>query len=47
MPYYDRAQIEDGALAGKGLEIAWAADPVEFFFLQVQGSGRCARPTAA
>ncbi|WP_404480169.1 murein transglycosylase A [Novosphingobium sp. BL-52-GroH] len=38
--YYDRAQIDAGALAGKGLEIAWVADPVEFFFLQVQGSGR-------
>ena len=37
--YYDRAQIEDGALANKGLEVAWAADPVEFFFLQIQGSG--------
>ena len=39
VPYYDRAAIEDGALVGKGLEIAWAADPVEFFFLQIQGSG--------
>ncbi|MXO59058.1 hypothetical protein GRI89_05835 [Altererythrobacter salegens] len=42
--YYDRAQIEDGALAGRGLEIAWAADPVEFFFLQVQGSGLLRAP---
>lgn len=40
VPYYDRAAIERGALAGKGLEIGWAADPVEVFFLQVQGSGR-------
>jgi membrane-bound lytic murein transglycosylase A len=40
IPYADRAVIEAGALAGRGLEIAWAADPVEFFFLQVQGSGR-------
>lgn len=39
VPYYDRAQIEDGALAGKGLEIAYAVDPAELFFLQVQGSG--------
>ena len=39
VPYYDRAQIEDGALAGRGLEIAWAADPIELFFLQIQGSG--------
>lgn len=38
-PYHDRAAIEDGALAGQGLEIAWVADPAEFFFLQVQGSG--------
>lgn len=42
--YYTRAQIEDGALAGKGLEIAWAADPVAFYFLQVQGSGRLRAP---
>ncbi|EJU09836.1 MltA domain-containing protein [Novosphingobium resinovorum] len=42
--YFDRAQIDAGALAGKGLEIAWAADPVEFFFLQVQGSGRLVAP---
>ncbi|WP_246448639.1 murein transglycosylase A [Novosphingobium flavum] len=44
LPYYDRAQIEDGALAGKGLEIGWAADPVELFFLQIQGSGRLIGP---
>ncbi|MDD3798063.1 MAG: MltA domain-containing protein, partial [Novosphingobium sp.] len=44
VPYYDRTQIEDGALAGKGLEIAWAKDPVEFFFLQIQGSGRLRAP---
>lgn len=42
--YFDRAQIEAGALSGRGLEIAWAADPVEFFFLQVQGSGRLRTP---
>lgn len=44
VPYYDRGQIEDGALAEKGLEIAWAADPVELFFLQIQGSGRLRAP---
>ena len=43
-PYYDRAAIEQGALMGRGLEIAWAADPVEFFFLQIQGSGRLRAP---
>ncbi len=42
--YHDRTQIEEGALAGRGLEIAWAADPVEFFFLQIQGSGRLITP---
>ena len=44
VPYYDRAQIEDGALAGRGLEIAWAADPIELFFLQIQGSGMLRAP---
>jgi membrane-bound lytic murein transglycosylase A len=38
--YADRTGIEEGKLAGRGLEIAWAKDPVEFFFLQIQGSGR-------
>jgi membrane-bound lytic murein transglycosylase A len=42
--YFSRAEIEDGALAGKGLEIGWAADPVEFYFLQVQGSGKLRGP---
>lgn len=42
--YHDRAAIEDGALAGKAQVIAWAADPVEFFFLQIQGSGRLVTP---
>jgi membrane-bound lytic murein transglycosylase A len=36
----DRAAIEDGALDGLGLERLYLADPVERFFLQVQGSGR-------
>lgn len=43
-PYFDRTQIEDGALAGRGLEMAWAADPVALFFLQIQGSGRLRFP---
>ncbi len=47
VPYADRTAIEGGALAGRGLEIAWAADPVEFFFLQVQGSGRLRLPDGA
>ncbi|GAA4026140.1 murein transglycosylase A [Sphingomonas rosea] len=42
--YYSRPEIEDGALANKGLELAWAADPIELFFLQIQGSGRLRQP---
>ncbi|HSF12032.1 MAG TPA: murein transglycosylase A [Erythrobacter sp.] len=42
--YYERAEIEAGALDGKVPVIAWAADPVEFFFLQIQGSGRLRTP---
>ena len=38
-PYYDRTQIEDGALAGRDLEIAWLKDPIDAFFAQIQGSG--------
>ncbi|KPP94328.1 murein transglycosylase A [Erythrobacter sp. HL-111] len=44
VPYYSRAEIEDGALEGRAPVIAWAADPVEFFFLQIQGSGRLVTP---
>jgi membrane-bound lytic murein transglycosylase A len=44
IPYYERSEIEDGALAGKGLELAWAADAIELFFLQIQGSGRLRLP---
>jgi len=42
--YYDRAAIEAGALSGRGLELAYAADPVDLFFLQIQGSGRLRLP---
>ncbi|MFE3836744.1 MltA domain-containing protein [Rhodobacteraceae bacterium PA1-206B] len=40
MVYHSRAAIEGGALRGRGLEIAWLDDPVEVFFLHIQGSGR-------
>lgn len=39
-PYLTRAEIEGGALKGKGLEIAYVQDPVGLFEMQVQGSGR-------
>lgn len=42
--YFTRAEIEDGALQGRNLEIGWAADPIELFFLQIQGSGRLILP---
>ncbi len=40
VPYYTRAEIEAGALDGKGLELLYLDDPVELFFMQIQGSGR-------
>ncbi|QNN66803.1 murein transglycosylase A [Sphingomonas lutea] len=42
--YFTRAEIDDGALANRGLELAWAADPIDLFFLQIQGSGRLKLP---
>lgn len=38
--YHSREAIEKGAIAGRGLELAWLDDPVDVYFLQVQGSGR-------
>ena len=40
MIYHTRSAIEGGAIAGRGLELAWLDDPVDVYFLQVQGSGR-------
>ncbi len=37
---YTRAEIADGAFAGKGLELLWVDDPIDAFFLDIQGSGR-------
>ncbi len=44
VPYYDRAEIEHGALAGKRLELIWLADPIDAFFLHIQGAGRIRLP---
>jgi len=44
VPYYDRAAIERGALAGQHLELLFLADPVDAFFLEIQGSGRVKLP---
>lgn len=43
-PFYDRAEIETGALAGRGLEFVWVDDATDAFFLQIQGSGRVMLP---
>ncbi|MFD2265296.1 murein transglycosylase A [Lacibacterium aquatile] len=43
-PYPDRAAIEGGAIAGRGLELVWVDDAIEAFFLQIQGSGRVKLP---
>jgi membrane-bound lytic murein transglycosylase A len=41
VPYYDRQQIdEEDALIGKAEPLAWVKDPVDVFFLQIQGSGK-------
>src|SRR5882724_12240119 len=40
VPYYDRAEIEDGAIAGRGLEICWLKDQTDLLFAQIQGSAR-------
>ncbi|MBA4750289.1 MAG: MltA domain-containing protein [Alphaproteobacteria bacterium] len=39
VPYFTRQEIEEGALAGRGLEIAWVKDPTDAFFMMIQGSG--------
>jgi membrane-bound lytic murein transglycosylase A len=40
VPYYDRAEIEDGAIAGRGLEICWLKSQTDLLFSQIQGSAR-------
>ena len=40
VPYYDRGEIEDGALDGQHLEICWLRSATEALFIQIQGSAR-------
>ncbi len=48
MPYYSRREIDEAAaLQGRGLEIAWVDDPVDLFFLHIQGSGLIRLPDGA
>ena len=44
VPYYSRAEIEDGALRGRQLEILWVEDATDAFVLHIQGSGRVILP---
>ena len=40
VPYYDRGEIEDGKIAGRGLEICWLKNQTDLLFSQIQGSAR-------
>src|SRR4051812_20580569 len=40
VPYYDRAEIEDGAIEGRGLEICFLKGQTDLLFSQIQGSAR-------
>jgi len=40
VPYYDRGEIEDGAIAGRGLEVVWLKSQTDLLFIQIQGSAR-------
>ncbi|MGZ5827403.1 MAG: murein transglycosylase A [Xanthobacteraceae bacterium] len=40
VPYYERGDIENGVFDGQRLEICWLKDPIDLFFIQIQGSGR-------
>jgi membrane-bound lytic murein transglycosylase A len=42
--YPDRAAIEAGALAGQSLELVYLADPVDAFFIHIQGAARIRLP---
>ncbi|WP_267434139.1 MltA domain-containing protein [Sphingomonas sp. GM_Shp_1] len=44
VPYDDRTAIEQGSLEARAPILAWGADPIEVFFLQIQGSGRLRLP---
>jgi len=51
VPYYDRAEIEDGAIAGRGLEICWLKDPTDLLFARSRARPesiyRTVRPSAS
>lgn len=39
VPYFERSEIDNGSDPLQGEELFWVADPVELFFLHIQGSG--------
>jgi membrane-bound lytic murein transglycosylase A len=43
IPFYSRAEILNGALKGRGLEVCWV-DPIDAFFMHIQGSGSIVLP---
>ncbi|MGL1863807.1 MAG: murein transglycosylase A [Pseudodesulfovibrio sp.] len=44
-PYYERGDVDvRHVLAGQELEIAWAKDPIDVFYMQVEGAGRLLLP---
>lgn len=44
VPYYSRAEISNGKRPPDSAILAWVEDPVELFFLEIQGSGRIQLP---
>lgn len=44
IPYWSRAEIEKGKAPLAGKELLWVEDPIDLFFLQIQGSGRVQLP---
>jgi membrane-bound lytic murein transglycosylase A len=46
-PYLSRAEIENGGLKGKNLELLYVDDKVDLFFMHIQGSGRVKMPNGS
>jgi len=44
VPYFTRREIDQGALADRGLELLWLKSWADLFFMQIQGSGRVRLP---
>ena len=44
VPYWSRAEIEAGRMGEAARPLLWLADPVDLFFLQIQGAGRVCLP---